>query len=375
MLTISYHNLKGDVKMKNIFILICSAVMLFMLVACGGAGAITEEVSNEPASRGIEAGEGEFFITPDEFIEIWNERLAMLKENNPDSFDIQRLLFLPAFIENGKSILLNDTDTIYGLSVTYTTNDAGNLSELRFRLSSSGREKDRVHIHNFIFIGTELPAFFNPDTQIDLSKKFSIASDIERDSRMTDRFSVFDGYTEYTYSTFNAIGSTDYSIMVSPKWPAPVAAAPETVSTTESENIEEIDAFSMKIVEVLAFANIHSLRPNDGGVDFNDAEIDEEFVIFNKGEYEVVLIGKGETASAISDVLDALYINSYVTEFPDDAISYMSVFLTVLEPNMYRSIMDQLMADTTGSISIGYGEYWKVIWQDTLINFIPTDNE
>jgi len=170
-------------------------LILTLLTACASG-------STTP-TQGIEVGDGEFLITPDDFIARWNEGVQKLKEKNPDNKDIQHIVVMPDYAGSGKEVEWIGRQ----LTLTFEANDAGNLTSIEVEYYDPSASQDATH--NFGFVCGALPGFLNPNTKFNMASELGIPSDFTTTSK------AFDGDIAYSYICVDGLL---HSISVAPKW-------------------------------------------------------------------------------------------------------------------------------------------------------------
>lgn len=174
------------------------AVVFMALMLLSGCNSSTTSTKLDP----IPVGDGEFLVTPQNFIERWNNAVVNF-QNNSENSNAQNLFILPDFSESGKSIEIKSR----GLEVTYTANSkTSNLSKVEFQYFQPVATKEESL--NWGFISGSIPDFMNPDTDFDITKEFNLQY------RGTDSDIAFDGNYKYQYTVVNG---DLYSLTVSTK--------------------------------------------------------------------------------------------------------------------------------------------------------------
>ncbi len=170
-------------------------LILTLLTACASGSATP--------TQGIEVGDGEFLITPDDFIARWNEGVQKLKEKNPDDKDIQHLVGMPDYAGNGQEANWIDNS----LKIILEENDKGNLisvSVYHFSLSPSLESS-----HNFGFFCGAVARFFKPETDFNIDQELGLLSS------GTGIKTAFDEDISYQYNVAYGLG---HIITITPKW-------------------------------------------------------------------------------------------------------------------------------------------------------------
>ena len=197
--------------MKKLFCLLTAFALVVCAVGCGGSpAAVTSPEATPdalPAFKGIEVGEGEFFITPAEFIDLINGIIDTQKDSNPDDKDIQHLLSLPYYSKSYQAEEIKSR----GLKVTYTANTEGNLSKFEIQLYTPAADNEQMQF--FGFLCGLLPRIFKPESKIDIGSELHI---MKYNGAQQFYFSeTFDDDILYEYSDGQRMMHT---LSISPKW-------------------------------------------------------------------------------------------------------------------------------------------------------------
>lgn len=162
--------------MKKILSIICiTLVTTLAFTACSS--------SSKSNKIEVDIENGVFQITPQEFIDGFNDLVKQFQKTS-DNQIIQYLLMLPNFVESDSDMEIDD-----GLQVTYITGADDKLKKLEIMYSDWASNEATM---TFSFWLGALPAYFNPESSLNLGDEFNLPSD-------SGTGSTIDGEVSYSY--------------------------------------------------------------------------------------------------------------------------------------------------------------------------------